>query len=230
MDRMRLITNFGDYYDAWFGTDGPEFRRRSDEGLSKPDQFRLMADAGFRTPPHGLFGDIANSWWEEEGRRVSFLVVYDDLFAHAGEGKRLVQSCWARWDGCINRIQQSRERSSMFCSAYVGNGFNPNPCTWRLLQVGRHRFWIEYRSNDQDQWRSNCGDVTCEVLSVELDHGVVTPIPYPLWAIDFAIGKELYAIDFNNAPGIRGSGVERHLPPKRAAEAIEEAYARLVQA
>ena len=68
---------------------------------------------------------------------------------------------------------------------------------------------------------SNVGDGDCQVVGVYMNDGYHPSINLPLFAIDFVVGQELYAIDFNVAPGIRGSGVEKLLTAKEVVESIE---------
>lgn len=220
---MRLVSNFSDYYDAWFDRDGPEFRRMGTEGLSKQDQFKLLVKAGYQVPPHGLAGEILDMWWEAEKQWVGSVVVYTDPMAHTGDGKEWRSRSWFRWNGNISQYNEVYQRGQFFASAYLGGKYFPAipSCSWRLLQVGPHQFWIEYWS-DTD-WRSNCGEGGCKVIEERLNVGYHETIQLPLFAIDFVIGREMYAIDFNTAPGIRGSGVERLLLGKAAVKAIEDA-------
>ena len=96
----------------------------------------------------------------------------------------------------------------------------------RYLRIGRRRFWLHYTS--ANDWRSNVGAVTIEVLCEEKpmtgahDDGV----GLALFAIDFiragGIGP-LYAVDFNTAPGLAGTGIERRLTAREAYTEIAEA-------
>lgn len=204
---VRLASDFVDYYDHHFGLDGPILFSRSGAGPgpTKPEQFDLLAAAGYNTPPHGLVRDVAGTYWGDERRHVLDLVVYDDPTAHCGDGKRISRA--------------GDEPPEKYCSAYLGDR-GPG-VSWRYLQVGRHHFWLEYTS--EADWRSNVGDGAVTIIGVGLDAGYHPFFKLPLFAVDFVIGNDLYAVDFNTAPGIRGSGVEKILPPKAAAQAIKDA-------
>lgn len=77
------------------------------------------------------------------------------------------------------------------------------------MATAPHRFWIEYVS--YGDWRSNVGEGEVFVTGCEMDCKA-RPFPeIPFFAIDYVVGKELYAIDLNVAPGVRGSGVEKYL-------------------
>lgn len=110
----------------------------------------------------------------------------------------------------------------VFCSAFVGNPFENKGCSIRRLQVGPHVFWVEYKSSES--WMSNFGEGTNEVIGVEKNAGFHPVIRKPLFAIDFVLGREMYAVDFNTAPGIRGSGVEKHINCYEVEQALRDAF------
>ncbi len=223
---MKLVSDFHDFYDHCFDGHGPEFRRLTTEGPNKKDQFALLQAAGFLTPPHGKVKEVGGSYWEAENRSVRDVVVYEDLQAHCGQGKRVVRKCDYAFDGNVSRLPTLHALGELFCSAYVASAgphgyWQPHgpSVSWRLLQIGPHRFWVEYRSTDD--WRSNCGTTVCALIGAEKDVGLYPRLEgYKLFAIDFVIGKHLYAIDFNVAPGLRGTGVEAMLRPRELVKAL----------
>lgn len=219
---MRLRSDFWDYYDHQFSSSGPEFFRLTRSGPDKRSQFQILKSAGYLVPPHGLVRDVADYWWEEESRWVREVVAYDDPFLHRGEGKRVLRARDYRWDGCLDLLQKVIDLNCLFCSAFLGCSWTRPSVSLRLLSVGPHRFWLEYRS--ETDWRSNCGDCSVSVIGVEKNAGRHPVLTYPLWAIDFVLGKEMYAIDLNIAPGIRGSGVERYLSPRDVYLGIESFF------
>ena len=89
--------------------------------------------------------------------------------------------------------------------------------SYRHLQIGDRAFWIRYTSfND---WRSNCGDGDIDLI----EERNIIPIKQPLFAIDFVkYNNNYYAIDFNIAPGIKGTGIEKIIPAKQVVELIKE--------
>ncbi len=213
---MKLVTNFSDYYDHQFRLDGPEFRRVSTEGPDRKEQFDILRNMGLKVIPHGQIREIADLWWDDEEQWIRHIVVYNDLMSHCGEGKEMCHIHRFKWDGCISRLDYIEKCQSLFCSAYC----NHMPgVSWRMLQVGPHRFWMEYRS--VEDWRSNCGDGSIELFWADMDAGTHKGLDLPLFAVDFALGKKgIYAIDLNVAPGIRGTGVEKYLSPKAMVETI----------
>ncbi len=223
---MKLLTDFRDYYDHAFDGNGDEFVRMAEgTGPDKREQFRILADAGFATPPVGTFSDLIELEEWPEGR-IKFVVAYTDPAKHVGEGKEV----WGmnRWQSNPHMGmpggQRHYDKFQTFCSAFVGP--LSGGVSWRRLQVGPHVFWIEYRS-DTD-WRSNCGEGDVWLLESNLNEGYHPRIRLPLFAIDFVHGeKDMYAVDFNIAPGIKGSGVERVLDAYSCVESLEKAVVDL---
>lgn len=228
---MRLESTFRDYFDWAFGNDGPVFRRvGGNTGPAKREQLRLLEAAGFLVPPHGPVADVLGSWWEAEQKWVKAVVAYTDEMAHCGEGKEV----WWKQCPALNmqpkmgydpQNERARRNLEVYCSAFVGAhpqliaGLQP-AVSIRRLQIGRHVFWVEYRSTES--WMSNVGDGTCEVIGVEMDAGYHPHVRRPLFAVDFVLGREMYAVDLNYGPGVRGSGVEHLLPAPDAVRAIED--------
>lgn len=217
---MRIQSNFSDLYDAWADRTGPVLRRMGNEGFSKPAQFQMLGEAGYRTPEHGRFADVYHT-----RPRPHCYVVYDDIWAHTGDGKRLISNTSFPKDSIVGEgAREYYARADWFVSAFVGPGGNSVPgnkaTSWRHLQIGRYVVWLEYTS--EADWRSNVGDGTCEVIGFE-EAGYHPYFRWPLFAIDFVPANELYAIDLNNAPGMRGSGIEAVMTPREIHDAIAAA-------
>ncbi len=180
------------------------------------------------TPPHGTVEDILGSWWEAEKQWVKWVVAYTDEAAHCGEGKAVWNKGRVNSNPHMGMPGGDRfwKEKQLYCSAFLGPYpqlacYGHKAVSLRHLQVGPHVFHLEYESSSS--WMSNVGDGTCEVVGVELDKGYHPKIRLPLFAVDFVLGREAYAIDFNVAPGIRGSGVEKVLDGKDACRALEQA-------
>ncbi len=201
---LRLESDFHDYYDLWFDRRADAVLRRvTTDGPNRAEMFRLMAAAGYDVPPHGLAEGLPS-----DDRQV---VVYIDERAHRGDGKIV---CTARYARGLHPECLSAE--------YIPE---PRGVSWRYLQVGLKRFWLEYRN--PGGWRSNVGDdVDVSVFCQETD-GLHPFFRLPLFAIDFVPGQKLWAVDLNVAPGVRGSGVEKVLSGMDAAASIEEAFGLL---
>lgn len=205
--RVQLLSDFLDYYDHWFDLEGEMFRRVSSDGMGRREMLQYLSSLGLKTPP---FGTVRELWESQDDfyRQIWDVVVYLDERAHRGEGKvRLPMA---------DAVRQYPER---FATLYIPS--TPLVAvSWRYLQVGDKVFWLEYASAD---WRSNYGKVEIKVLSRERD-GYHPKIRLPLFAVDFVVADRLYAVDFNIAPQIRGTGVEDLLPAREAAESLKEAY------
>lgn len=221
---MKLIlrSNFHDYLDHHFDPMGDyTLRRYTWDGLDRFGQLRFLQSCGLKVPTFGTVSGLLRPPPYGAPERLSNLlsksckklVVYTDEHAHCGEGKLLLEldEAMALHPGAL-------------ASEYIEGSHG---LSWRLLQVGMHGFWIEYKSDD---WRSNCGDVEMRVIGQtegwcghpNSPKSIICKLP--LFAIDFVVGDELYGIDFNVAPGIKGTGVERLLSPKEAVESIKAAY------
>lgn len=197
--KIVLRSDFHDYYDHWFDVlirpDDPHkvFQRFTHQGLTRPEQFAYLASQGLCVPLHGSPRHLLSI--------CPTIVVYDDVEAHRGLGKRLVSS-----SADIN--------NASFASEYLPSAVTSH----RLLAIGDKRYHLVYKSND-DTWRSNVGDV-----DITLEDSLLPDLREqncPLYAIDFVLAKQgMIAIDFNTAPGIRGTGLEDILTSKEVATAI----------
>lgn len=220
---MRIISPWRDYYDVWADGRGRILQRTGgNSGPLKREQFQILENAGWLTPLNGYYPDIIDEWWAEESQEIKNTVVYIDELAHCTEGKILVQV-----DKEVSPDEWLKTFAihyNHYASAFVGDPNIPGE-SWRRLQIGPHVFWIEYRSNSS--WMSNDGEGTCDVIGVEWNIGYHHSIRLPLFAVDFVLGREMYALDFNTAPGIRGSGVEKILSGKDCHDAIERALEEL---
>lgn len=225
---IRLKSDFHDYYDHWFAGSWQkpdiEFSRNTTDGLLRPVMFQRMEAWGLKLPRHGIVKHlhpklIAEAPVEETNlvkewaRTLCEVVVYTDTSAHAGEGKIKVS------------LSDALEHySNHFASEHIPampNGFGQS---LRYLRIGSRQFWLRYTSTND--WRSNCGDVHIEVLCEERPK-ITSEIPFdkvnhPLFAVDFVRGRELYAVDFNIAPGLKGSGIEEHISSQEVYQEISD--------
>lgn len=213
-----MKSDFRDFYDHWFEIRGhhPVFERMATGGLDRPGLFRFLESLDMRVPRYGLVRDLVPLLREEreallDARPATVykdrVVVYLDTRTHRGEGKKLMAGADAL-----------HLYPDHYASEFIP-GPRGVPVSWRYLQVGDRPFWLEYRSDDE--WRSNCGNVEIRVMAAVNQSRIHPRIPHPLYAIDFVwSGLKAYAVDFNIAPGIRGSGVEKILTAEEAARAI----------
>lgn len=199
---MQLITDFRDYYDHAFDREGREFYRTSRNNMSRPDMLAFMESKGLLVPRYGLAKDLVPRMmtedfpdWDQETLQAASLhlidvIVFTDLFAHRGEGKIRMSAGLAQLSYPNN-----------FAVEYIPPTKTGLGVSFRYLQVGNRRWWLQYWSN-QD-WRSNIGDGEVLVLGEE-QPGYDPRFKYPMWAIDFIFaGHKQYAIDFNTAPGLK---------------------------
>lgn len=219
---IALESDFRDYYDHWFAGSwqkpGIVFNRSTTGGLLRPAMFQYLEALGLTLPKHGLVKHLYPkllsripledpSLIVECTKNLLDVVVYTDTQAHAGEGKLLV-----------NLHDALQHYPNHFASEHIPALPNGLGQSLRYLCIGSRQFWLRYTS--ADDWRSNCGEVNIEVLCEEQPHTVASlqrnKIQYPLFAVDFVCGRELYAVDFNIAPGIKGTGIEDQLPAQEA--------------
>lgn len=216
--KVRLVSDFRDYYDHWFDGCDAEivFERRSTGGMSRPQMLAYMQSLGLRVPFFGRVRDVYEHMLRGFEAIPHFdtilkLVVHFDEKAHRGEGKVMLS------------LRDALEKyPDHFAVEYVPALPSGLGLTWRYLQVGDKVFWLEYFS--RDDWRSNCGKVDIKVLTRERD-GYHSQIRYPLFAVDFVPAPDLglFAVDFNIAPQVRGTGIEELLPAREVAEAVKKA-------
>lgn len=217
--KLKLISDFHDYYDHQFDLEGETFRRVTTDGLSRQELLEYLQKLEFTVPTFGTVRELG-SLLEPQDR----VVLHHDIWAHRGDGKELTT------------MKEALEKypdvlATQFIQFNVpGTKPEVKGLSWRYLQIGTESFWIEYTSTED--WRSNCGDGDINLFfrdKTELfsDHQYddLLRFKFPLFAVDFVPdGETLYAVDFNIAPGVRGTGVEKLLPAKEAAKAIKNAY------
>ena len=224
--KIGLISDFLDYYDNHFENryfSNFIWKRLSTGGLSRLEILKFLNYLGFNTPIFGTIGEVAdhiivtelyNSKDEDIFFKFTEVVIYDDLQAHKGEGKKLLT---------LEKALETNPQS--FCSVYMRSLIDGSRSN-RYLQIGNRAWTLLYESPD---WRSNVGDVKISVLDEMLKIPEWTKkIQEPLFAIDLVpVGSHYYAIDFNIAPQIKGTGLEEILKPEETAMLIKNALINL---
>ena len=221
--KIKLKSTFRDYYDSWFDLEGPmTWYRNSTGGMSRPEMLTYMEKLGLEVPQHNylknIYGRVAPT-----GVHSERVVVYLDNHSHRGENKVV-----------MTKRQALEEHPDCYVADYV-NYAVPIMCkvnpehgrhrsqSLRYLQIGTRKFWLEYWS-DTD-WRSNCGEGGVEVICEEAP-GYHPKITWPLFAIDFVVTRYRWqqplAVDFNIAPGLRGTGIEDIIRGPEAADLIKQ--------
>jgi hypothetical protein len=220
--KLKLVSDFRDYFDYLFDNEGEVFRRVTTDGLNRIEILEYLQKLEFKTP---LFGTVLEL--SKHLIPTDIIILHHDLNAHRGEGKQL-----------ISLEDALKEFSNVFATQFIQfkvKDMKPEVkgLSWRYLQVGTESFWLEYTSIED--WRSNCGDGDIQLFfrdKTELlsDHQYkdLLIFKYPLFAIDFVpVDNEIYAVDFNIAPQVKGTGVEKVLTAKEAVDSIKKAYAKL---
>jgi hypothetical protein len=227
--RVKLLSDFYDYYDCMLDLDGEVMTRFSVNELSRLDMFHKMLGMGLVVP---IFGEIfpyknefrlvvpCNYGWS--GRSVKFnmqrmptdhkMVVYNDVYAHRGMGKELIE------------YRDAGRYLYKTASLYIP-GWGEYPRSYRYLRVGNlEPITLQYTSYSDD-WRSNVGDVDIEIIPNTLNIDIENT-ESPLMAIDFVKDREdnLFAVDYNTSPGLRWTGIEDIYSATTIANSIREWY------
>lgn len=232
--KIGLRSDFRDYYDhafcgSWETPDAVFVRRSAGRsgGMVRSDMLVALAGAGLQVPRHGRVRDLVTQlkadWVDPEVSdqmaRLLDLVVHTDEHAHAGEGKLRLGS-----------TEALAHYPEAFAVEFLPTVPGPGSVSLRHLRIGRRQFWLRYSS--VDDWRSNCGDGAVEMLCEEAPTPLEAIAPAlctsPLVAVDFLpIGKQLYAIDLNIAPGLAGTGIEHRMTPSEIVAEIRHWFDRL---
>lgn len=222
---VSLKSDYHDCYDVWLEAPGCGdvcFSRMAGDSwsVSRPEMFRLFEKLGLRTPLFQRAADFAPD---------ARIVLYEDAYAHCGEGKRLTTG--------LNAVECGL--GDAHASAFVGD--LPG-LSYRYFVVAGQGAWFEHWS--AEDWRSNCGDGDLAAISDERGRllglpeieAACLPLLNPVWAIDFVgrrceAGIELLAIDWNPAPRLAGTPAAdalraRHGGNEGLAKAISEAVLR----
>lgn len=215
--KIKLLSDFRDYYDMFFDHEGEIFRRFTTDGLNRPEMMDYLCKLGFATPTYGL---VKNLKLDPKSK----IVLHNDINAHRGNGKELM-------------VLEDAMKTNLntFATEFIKfevpeMPVNTKGLSWRYLQVGKETFWLEYTSIED--WRSNCGEGDIKLMfrdKTELfpDYNYEKlKFKYPLFAIDFIpTEKILYAVDFNISPGC--SPIKDVLSPMEAVNSIKKAYTLL---
>lgn len=208
---IHLKSDFRDYYDHCYTARDTGFdvthRRLSRDGISRRVNLDTLVAMGCRVPPYGRVITLTPRIPTVASKA---LVVYTDQYAHAGEGKVLVtpQQALARHPYRLAMVYLPPDEG-------VGTSY-------RLLVIGRRGFWLRYRA--AEDWRSNCGDG--DIKLVEEVNPPTNAVSLPLYAVDFVrYRNRLYALDFNSAPGLSGTGIESIMRPPAIYAELQAWYA-----
>ncbi len=213
--QLNLKTDFRDYYDHMFERDNINCKtllRMAKTSRTRVEDYHILNSYGLITP---VLAKGKEMFLEQIGMRHEYpcgradmdgrhVVVYDDITAHRGEGKRLIEWKDAPDDAWIGEY---------ITPAISGRFGGQSQDTWRYLFVGDRVYSLKY-SNPNRDWRSNVGDDIEIHLISALGRSTNSLIKEPLLAIDMVQrGGTWYAIDYNDAPGIGGTPVEEMYSP-----------------
>lgn len=73
--KLKLKSDFRDFYDHAFSLDGEEFCRMTSMGPTRQEMFQVFSQRNINTPIHGQVEDL----------EAEYLVVYIDNMSHCGE-------------------------------------------------------------------------------------------------------------------------------------------------
>ena len=228
--QIKLQSDFRDFYDHWFCGSHQEpdavLRRMSEGGMSRPDMFKVFEQHGLIPPKHGIVRELVPALQKEYGdpagrlNNIMEVVVYLQPRAHRGEGK-----IKCSWQYALD-FYPNKFAAKFIPATQAGVGMS-----LRYLRVGTRQFWLKYTS--ANDWRSNCGDVSVELLSRQTDLEEPPKLlpEHPLLAVDLLpIVRKVYAIDLNTAPGIKGTALEDQFSGKWIFEGIRSYYRLISQA
>lgn len=200
--KVKLATDFLDYYDHHFDREGQIFPRFTNDGRERLTTLMWLRSRHLHVP---VFGRCSHM--QKDFSPKSLVVVHLDELAHCGDGKILVTY---------------HEALKLFPNCLVVEylaGEIPG-LSFRYLSIGKRTWLLEYRS--KNDWRSSCGEVDISIKQ-ELDSSKAHISSLPLFAIDFVKDSDIfYAIDFNSAPGLKYTGLDSILKPAQVVELIKE--------
>lgn len=207
--KVRLESDFVDFYDAWFdkGDDALVLERNKNSGLNRGQMFKYLENIGCRVVRHG-------SCEEMKAIGCKQLVVYTDTTKHDGEGKVLMSSS----DAVLSV-------PNYLCSEYQSEKVGYSV---RYLQLGE--FWFKLECISHNDWRSNCGSEKV-VNVIEKGYGLHKIIKAPIFAVDFVQSSGgLVATDFNIAPKADVSYLNDMTKPMDIANSIKKMIGKMREA
>jgi hypothetical protein len=205
---IQIASDYHDYYDIWMDREGFLWERYAHrKNFGRRDQFSLFDQLRIKHPMMGVVGIM------DPGE----IVVYTDEFKHCGLGKVRSSSQYTKYGGKLY-------------SRFIKSA--PQAMSFRDLWIGNSRFFLQYVSDDK--WRSNVGNVMITQLNSVYSHDHLFPnydrsrIYSPIFAFDYVrnqLTEEMLAVDFNTAPGLRGTPIEKMYSGEFVAGLIKEWFA-----
>ena len=218
--KLKLISDFTDYWDYMMDSEGEIFRRVTTDGLNRHELLEYLQKLEFTVPCYGSVKELSAILKPQDR-----IVLHHDIWAHRGEGKELSTITEAI-------LKYPDTLATQFIQFNVpGTPPEVKGLSWRYLQVGTESFWLEYTSTED--WRSNCGEGDIKLsfrdkteLFSNHQYEDLLKFKFPLFAVDFVPdGDTLYAVDFNIAPGT--APIKQLMTPREVVDAIKKAYSIL---
>ena len=205
--KVKLKSDFIDFYDHWFDNEGIIFERMTKNELSRSQMFSIFDQYHIATPKHGKVKDLIL-----ELSPYDWVVVYLDEYEHQGKGKIF---------GNINYA------ASNYPSYYASQYIPSQATSIRELWLGDYHFVLQYSSDDT--WRSNVGNVE---ICIKANNPLMQNkrvFDYPIYAIDYIAYPNVItgdidylAIDLNTSPMVRGTGIENIVSAIEIANSIKK--------
>jgi hypothetical protein len=205
--KIKLISDFIDYYDHWFDNEGIYLERMSRNNLSRSEMFKLFNEQRIECPKHGQIKDLINVMSLQKK-----VVIYLDDYEHRGNGKKLMFL---------------RDARHLYPNFYASEFIESNVTSYRELWLGNLHFVLKYSSDDI--WRSNVGNVKIDIEVEHIIYSYKRKFKFPIYAIDYVINPftdnksyKYLAIDLNTSPMIKGTGLENIIMAKEMADSIKD--------
>lgn len=215
MLKLRLESDYKDYYDGAFDQGGAVLYRQASRPLSLERSMNLLSKLGLPVPLHGvvrdIYSDVLHNWQRGMGmhRTDAHVVV-------APEGYKVllplpVALASYPTEYCVEYVPETPEHPR--CSG---------SSTLRFLFIGARCFTFERES--ADDWRSGCGDVTERLLSEEVAPPWRTRVTDPLLVVDAVrtqVWSRTVAVAVSLTPFLANTPLAGHLPPQAVVDAIK---------
>ena len=210
---MYLSSDFRDFYDHWFESNGDVGLERTNQGvLSKIEALDLLVSLGIPTVEYGN-AEFARSLQDE------FVLVITNPYGHAGLS--------------FMKIDRTDAMLHNFGDAFIRYYEDALPYTIRALYIGDSAYHLVIRNGKH--YKSNVDtesifydDFDMPKLLSRFSLGALGT-QFPLYAVDFIELSDgrLLACDLNTSPGMRHTPLRDMIPPVEVATKIQEAVARI---
>jgi len=204
--KIKLLSDFHDFYDFAFDQEGVSWERFANPGLSRVKMFQHLAACGFSVPAYGYCKYLIPNLVKHLGTVKFKVVVHLKEHSFGGDSKVLLDSDDAlrMYPGNIG-VQYIESHST----------------TYTYFKVGKLEYGLKYISTSD--WRANCGEFKVDLVCEGLGNSFHKRIKYPIFSIDCVSNSgHVYAIDLNIAPKLRGTGLEYHLRPLQVYKQVRD--------